>query len=757
MSIRAQGEGTVISEGSFDYRITGTGAEVIKFYPSGSGEVVVPSQVQGHPVTAIGAEVFQDLSGITGVVLQEGIRSIGDRAFYACTDLVSVQLPNTLQSIGEMAFCNCYALTALQIPASVQTIGLSAFLNCSAMQSLQVTAGNPYYTAQDNVLFSADMSVLVAYLNTKPNTSYTIPEQVRRIGEKAFQESVYLQEVVFPAGLYEIEKYAFSGSAALTAVHIPDSVGIIGAFAFSNCGNLTSAVLGWNVTAVPTYAFNNCGNLKNVVLPDQLQTIERKAFAGCGRLEDICIPDSLREIANDAFEDTVPARVRFFTTAQKNVYAGRFPQSQIICLCKTPHTYHPSDLLNCTVCDYVLDLNAPPVLASKTHDTVQLVVQPEREYSYDLVNWRKDGLFTGLTPEQTYSFYSRLSNGGELSNQVSQPLVVTMDKKPHLSESDHAYGQTVTAPTCTANGYTTYTCECGSSFVGNEQPALGHDMGGWTSGNGEEFRACSRCGLVETRPMQPQGNLLKLEGEDLLSQSTVWINGLPYPVQNGYVALPGEGDCYLVTYTYHVGDANDVHSQYPTGMKIYKVTGGTIQHIPELDNILQYSGSSIRITGKKGIRMITSLTKSNKAALTGGGLAGFTLVEYGTALCWASEIAAGDALVLGRPFTRSNYAYKKGVADPVFANSGNLTQYTNVLVGFSLDQCRDDIAMRPYIILQDGAGNQITLYGGTIYRSIGYIAYQNRNVFKSGTGSYKYVWEIIHHVYGKAYDADYKG
>ena len=185
--------------------------------------------------------------------------------------------------------------------------------------------------------------------------------------------------------------------------------------------------------------------------------------------------------------------------------------------------------------------------------------------------------------------------------------------------------------------------------------------------------------------------------------------------------------------------------------------GGVMQHIPELDNLLQYSGCSIRITGNKGIRMITSLDKNTKAALTGSGLAGYKLVEYGTMLCWASEIASGDALTLGKSFTRSNFAYKRGVADPVFANSGNLTQYTNVLVGFSNEQCKDDIAMRPYIILEDAQGKQITLYGGTIYRSIGYIAYQNRTVFQPGTASYKYVWDIIHYVYGNAYDADYRG
>ena len=181
------------------------------------------------------------------------------------------------------------------------------------------------------------------------------------------------------------------------------------------------------------------------------------------------------------------------------------------------------------------------------------------------------------------------------------------------------------------------------------------------------------------------------------------------------------------------------------------------EYIPGLDNLLQYSGSSIRIAGKKGIRMMTSVNKNTKAALTGKGIDGYTLVEYGTLLGWASELDEENALVLGKPYSKSNHAYKKGVADPVFATTGDLVQYTNVLVGFTNDQCKDDIAMRPYMILENGEGEQITIYGGVIYRSIGYIAYQNRTVFKPGTNAYNFVWEIIHHVYGDQYDADYKG
>ena len=329
--------------------------------------------------------------------------------------------------------------------------------------------------------------------------------------------------------------------------------------------------------------------------------------------------------------------------------------------------------------------------------------------------------------------------------------------------------------TCTVSGQAEhYLCPCGMTFTDEDAyeeitdvviPALGH-IGQWApTGNkeGEEFRICERCGEEEIRMT---GNRLIMDSEVLGDHSSVWIDGLIYPVQteNGkaIIQLP-EGDAfYMQTYTFHIGDETDVHTQYPTGMQVWKVEKNpegifAAERIEEFDNLLQYSGASIRIVGVKGIRMITSITKGNKSALTGEGLAGYTLEEYGTALCWATDLAPGEDLVLGKEYTRSNYAYKKGVADPIFAQTAELIQYTNVLVGFSDDQCIPDIVMRPYIILSDAEGNQVTLYGGSIYRSIGYIAWQNRNVFQPGNASYDYVWGIIHHVYGDQFDEDYKG
>ena len=335
--------------------------------------------------------------------------------------------------------------------------------------------------------------------------------------------------------------------------------------------------------------------------------------------------------------------------------------------------------------------------------------------------------------------------------------------------------------TCTEDGNRAYyTCKtCGKIYADSEGTqetsvpdqtvkALDHDFGSWTRTQepapgkaGKERRTCSRCTAFEERDVPYTGSALNITGTELEGESQVTLDGVAYPIQkdgegNAYVDLPVAESYLLTAYSYN--DAADAHGRYPIGMRCYRLTknGAAVQveRLSAFDNLLRYAGTSIRLTGKKGIRMITSVDGALKSALIKEGVYGLTLVEYGTVLARASAIGGGDLTLQNG---KSNYAYKRGVADPVFAYAGSLVQYTNVLVGFSNEDCKEDIAMRPYIILQDAAGTSYTLYGGMVYRSIGYVAYQNRNSFRPGTAAYDYVWEIIHYVYGSEYDSEYKG
>lgn len=58
----------------------------------------------------------------------------------------------------------------------------------------------------------------------------------------------------------------------------------------------------------------------------------------------------------------------------------------------------------------------------------------------------------------------------------------------------HSYSSVVTAPTCTTQGYTTYTCSsCGYSYIGNYTAALGHN---YASATCTAPKTCTVCGAT---------------------------------------------------------------------------------------------------------------------------------------------------------------------------------------------------------------------------------------------------------------------
>ena len=79
---------------------------------------------------------------------------------------------------------------------------------------------------------------------------------------------------------------------------------------------------------------------------------------------------------------------------------------------------------------------------------------------------------------------------------------------------EHSYKAVVTAPTCTAKGYTTHTCACGDSYVDTYVDALGH---AWDEGkvtkpateaeDGVKAFTCTRCGETKTEVIPATGSV----------------------------------------------------------------------------------------------------------------------------------------------------------------------------------------------------------------------------------------------------------
>lgn len=97
---------------------------------------------------------------------------------------------------------------------------------------------------------------------------------------------------------------------------------------------------------------------------------------------------------------------------------------------------------------------------------------------------------------------SATSDSASESSEPTTSSSNAASSNPVSSDSvhEHDYEAVVTSPTCTEQGYTTYTCSCGESYVDDYVDALGHDLvqceakaATCTEPGWDAYETCSRC------------------------------------------------------------------------------------------------------------------------------------------------------------------------------------------------------------------------------------------------------------------------
>ena len=236
-------------------------------YGKTQSDIVIPSEINGIPVTSIDHQAFSDCTNLTSVTIPDSVSSIGPFAFYGCTGLTSVTIPDSVTSIGDGVFSGCTCLTAITIPDSVTLIGDHAFSGCTGLTS--VTIGN----SVTSIGYSA-------FYGCKGLTSVTIPNRVTAISKLAFFYCTGLTSITIGKSVMSIDNSAFEGCKGLTSVTIPDSVTSIGNGAFSFCTGLTSITIPDSVTSIGNGAFWYCTGLTSITIPDSVTSIDQNAFYG---------------------------------------------------------------------------------------------------------------------------------------------------------------------------------------------------------------------------------------------------------------------------------------------------------------------------------------------------------------------------------------------------------------------------------------------------------------------------------------------
>ena len=108
---------------------------------------------------------------------------------------------------------------------------------------------------------------ITSYLGNNPIIS--IPREicgnkVIKIGDEAFRNMEFIEEVEFEEGLLEIGNYAFCKCSSIKRLILPNSVAEIGSHAFYNCRNVEEMTLPSSLVFAGDGFIKNCGKIKPV-------------------------------------------------------------------------------------------------------------------------------------------------------------------------------------------------------------------------------------------------------------------------------------------------------------------------------------------------------------------------------------------------------------------------------------------------------------------------------------------------------------
>ncbi|MBO6217054.1 MAG: leucine-rich repeat domain-containing protein, partial [Prevotella sp.] len=266
------------------------------FSRTGLTSVVIP-----EGVTTLTFELFSYCDQLTSVTIPEGVTTMERGVFYEDDLLNGVVLPSTLTTIGYHAFGRCIGLTAITIPANVSVIDAYAFQYCSNLETVDLKPQTMTTIGQN------------AFDSCEKLTAFHVPEGITTLGQEVFYGCKAMQELSLPSTLTSIGYRTFYNCISLPSVTIPEGVTTIGNEAFRYCKLLGGDItLPAALTSLGSYAFAGCENvervtflgnndvtmpgesqfssmkkLKSVKLPDNLSTITTSMFFGCNQLQSI--------------------------------------------------------------------------------------------------------------------------------------------------------------------------------------------------------------------------------------------------------------------------------------------------------------------------------------------------------------------------------------------------------------------------------------------------------------------------------------
>ena len=485
---------------------------------------------------------------LTNVVIGEGVTGIGNYAFGYAAKLANVVIPDNVLRIGMGAFSNCGRLQSITLPKNLTALEYYTFAFCYALQSVEIPE---HVTELDTMVFYRCESL--TYVN--------IPSGVKEIPDKTFYGCFALKNITIPEGVTRIGDSAFYTNFGLVYIVLPESLTEIDQSAFSDCTNLWHVIYcgsaeQWNDINIDEWENNyllsaphhdDCNRGDITPADSSFDTCVDDAVYQCQVCMDIyyvgiengehtwvdatctapktcsvCGETVGEELGHDMGEWETVKAATCTEDGEKTRGCSRCDHTETDVIKAAGHQYG-SEVTppTCTVDGYT-------TYTCNCGDTYVDDIVNAEGHKFTVRRVHEDYLASAATctEKPTYYFSCACGEKGEKTFSFG-------------SANGHHYEPDVTPVTCTEDGYTTYTCHCGDSYIDDiveseghkwadatclvpktcdvcgetEGRELGHDMGDWETVkdatctvDGEKTRGCSRCDHTETDVIQAEGH-----------------------------------------------------------------------------------------------------------------------------------------------------------------------------------------------------------------------------------------------------------
>ena len=313
----------------FTYSLDDDGNATITGYTGNVSALVIPEEIDGHKVIALGDNAFKGKKLLEYVEIANTVTYIGSQCFESDKELANVKLSSNIKRMESGAFGNCTSLTEITIPKSLEEAGreygfgmydYGPFCGCTNLKTVKLEkgltqiAGNLFmrcYGLED--IDIPDTVTTIGENAFKLCTSIrsvTIPDTVTYIGSQCFESDKELVNVKLSSNIKRMESGAFGNCTSLTEITIPKSLeeagreygfGMYDYGPFCGCTNLKTVKLEKGLTQIAGNLFMRCYGLENIDIPDTVTTIGENAFKLCTSLENVKMYNSIDEINGRAF------------------------------------------------------------------------------------------------------------------------------------------------------------------------------------------------------------------------------------------------------------------------------------------------------------------------------------------------------------------------------------------------------------------------------------------------------------------------